>query len=561
MENPASIASLMKHGVDSSSTSKNGVVVFSCEPICYDLRPGEHSTTLLIFSDMRRLANRRSAGDGGDDALVFVVAERRPCQLTFARRILYRCTSERRTKNGRRRPGGGKWRRAGRTGDAGLQTCFPGPRPSPDQQSPSDPFVRSIGPYHHKKADLQFMEKMKWSYLDYILKLNCKKSMRDYLLAIKDVENQARACYSSDINLDSKSFQHMLLLDGCFILVYLTGAQGVQGIERTDPGPGIKPDDKVANRPSENNANQKLDSVHEIELDTVDVSKQSSERENSTSIQNSSSVKWYDIFVLVDLFLIGQDQNQIPLFVKKLAENVSNYIEENLEYFTGTFGPYNSPNDFHHLLHLCHMQFKPRMILEESSHVQPHFGERFLGMFCKLFNISHGRNRQDEFCHSLLDVTFHDGVLEIPCLSVDDRTCFLFSNMVALEQTNPQFGNSITAYAFFMSQLISRPDDVTLLSQRGIIEHLLHSDKVVSALFTRLTKGVVFYFMGDFYLKSACWKMEMYYQSRINRWVAWLRHNHLSNPWLGLALLAGLLVLFCTIAQTVLTVIAYVGPQ
>ena len=46
----------------------------------------------------------------------------------------------------------------------------------------------------------------------------------------------------------------------------------------------------------------------------------------------------------------------------------------------------------------------------------------------------------------------------------------------------------------------------------------------------------------------------MYYQNRVNRWIAWLTHNHLSNPWLGLALLAGLFVLFCTISQTVLAV-------
>jgi hypothetical protein len=243
------------------------------------------------------------------------------------------------------------------------------------------------------------------------------------------------------------------------------------------------------------------------------------------------------------------------------------------------------------------MHFKPRIIREEISHVQTQFGECFLDIFCKLFNITRkhsqdkwdSRNNQQfnflhggqvarwrratqyheagiifkrkEFggqsAHSLLDITFRDGVLEIPCLSVDDRTCSLFRNMVAFEQTSPQFGNSITAYVMFMSQLISKPDDVTLLSQRGIIVHLLHSDKVVSSLFTQLTKGVVFDFMGNFYLRSICWKMDMYYQSRINRWIAWLRHNHLSNPWLGLALLAGFLVLFCTIAQTVLTFLAY----
>ncbi|CAL5038574.1 unnamed protein product [Urochloa decumbens] len=484
-----------------------------------------------------------------------------------------------------------------------------------------EPFVLSIGPYHHRKVNLQYMEKLKWSYLDYVLKLNCTKSIRDYLVAMKNVENHARACYCGEFNLDSKSFQRMLLLDGCFILVYLTGAHGLQRIDKTDPGHSINnPDDNVsgtgyaahqANRSSANSGKQKLENVHDIELEITDAGQQSSGNKNLSSCHESSSIEWYDIFALLDLFLL---ENQIPFVVvekihevlvgsdmkNKLKENVSNYIEENLQYFTGAFGIYERPNDFYHLLHLCHMHFKPRMFEEESSHPRHRFGEYFLDIFCKLFHITR-RHKKDEWnswhnqqsnflhggqvtrwhratqyheagivfkrkefggqsAHSLLDISFHDGVLEIPCLSVDDRTCSLFRNMVAFEQTSPQFGNSITAYVMFMSQIISRPDDVSLLSQRGIIVHLLHSDKVVSALFTQLTKGVVFDFTGNFYLRSICWKMEMYYRSRLNRWIAWIRHNHLSNPWLGVALLAGLLVVFCTIAQTVLTVLTYVGP-
>jgi hypothetical protein len=319
-------------------------------------------------------------------------------------------------------------------------------------------------------------------------------------------------------------------------------------------------------------------------------------------------VQWYDTYLVVDLFLF---ENQIPFLVVKkifevlmgsamdsvLAENVANYIEENLRYFTKAFGQYNNPKDFCHLLHLCHMHFKPSMGLVQGQHAKPQLGGYLFNMFRRLFNVDHmdEQGEHDPFhnqqsnslgagqlsrwhratqyqeagivfkrkefdkqnSHSMLDLTFNDGVLEIPCLPVEDRTGALFRNMIAFEQSCPQYGNCVTAYVIFMSQLISRPEDVTLLSQQGIIVHHLHSDKVVSAQFSRLTKGVVFDFTGDFYLKPICYRMEMYYQSRINRWIAWLRHNHLRNPWLSLALLAGLLVLFCTIAQTVLTVLSY----
>ncbi|KAL6594822.1 hypothetical protein ACP70R_048271 [Stipagrostis hirtigluma subsp. patula] len=481
-----------------------------------------------------------------------------------------------------------------------------------------EPFVLSIGPYHHGNANLQFMQRNKWYCLNYILKMNCTKSLRDYLLAIGDIENQARACYSGEIKLDRKSFRRMLLLDGCFILVYLNGTYGVERRTKAEPGNNLDPDDvsgtgyaaEKGNRCLTDNSKQKVDTSQGIELGPVDAGQSSSENGNSTQLREDSFLQWYDAYLVVDLFLT---ENQIPFLVVKkiyevlvgsgmdsvLIEHVANYIEENLRYFTKAFG-HDKPSDFCHLLHLCHMHFRPSTMLEGRYHARTQFAGYFVNMFCSFFNIGR-RDEQDEQnlwhnqqsnclqagqlnrwrratqyheagivfkrkefdrqnAHSMLDVTFHNGVLEIPCLPVEDRTCALFRNLIAFEQSCPQFGNCITAYVLFMSQLISRPDDVTLLSRRGIIEHHLHSDKVISAQFTRLTKGVVFDLTGNFYLKSICCRMEMYYQNRMNRWIAWLRHNHLSNPWLGLALLAGLLVLFCTVAQTVLTVLSYSGP-
>jgi hypothetical protein len=85
----------------------------------------------------------------------------------------------------------------------------------------------------------------------------------------------------------------------------------------------------------------------------------------------------------------------------------------------------------------------------------------------------------------------------------------------------PQFGDDFTAYIVFLSQLISIPEDVTLLAQRQIIVHHLDSDD----LFTLLSKDVVFDFNGNYYLKFLCQTMETHYQSRINRWMALLENN------------------------------------
>lgn len=111
-----------------------------------------------------------------------------------------------------------------------------------------------------------------------------------------------------------------------------------------------------------------------------------------------------------------------------------------------------------------------------------------------------------------------------------------------------------------MSQIIATPDDAMMLVQKGIIVHMLDSDEEVADLFARVTKQVSFRFYGKYYLKSVCQRLEAHYQSRLNRWIAWLWLNHFKNPWLALAAIAAIVVLICTIVQTIYTVLAYVKP-
>jgi hypothetical protein len=89
--------------------------------------------------------------------------------------------------------------------------------------------------------------------------------------------------------------------------------------------------------------------------------------------------------------------------------------------------------------------------------------------------------------------------------------------------------------------------------------HHLDSDAKVADLLTMLSKDVVFDFYGDYYLKTLCQNLEERYQSNLNRWIAWLWRNHFSNPWLAIAALATVLVLICTVVQTIFGILVYVN--
>ncbi|KAJ3681629.1 hypothetical protein LUZ60_014202 [Juncus effusus] len=81
-----------------------------------------------------------------------------------------------------------------------------------------EPRMVSIGPLHRGKVHLESMEEQKLRYLHQMLTENPEITTERYLGMLKELEEPARRCYFESVNLDSKEFIEMLLLDGCFII-------------------------------------------------------------------------------------------------------------------------------------------------------------------------------------------------------------------------------------------------------------------------------------------------------------------------------------------------------
>ena len=479
-------------------------------------------------------------------------------------------------------------------------------------RSAYEPFVVSVGPYHHGAAASQSMQKLKWTMLDYILKLNCGKTLMDYLTAVCGIARQARHCYTEDIEMNNEDFIKMLLLDGCLILVTLGGTKQLLADRQKY--------DNCSNLNEvivEEDGKGPITSQPVVTDSDLLVENNAESQESKRNDAESGNCNWLIRFFNHDIFLI---ENQIPFFVvTKIYEVVSGnkatdtqyineiveYVETSLRFYPKAIQECDRPQDFHHLLHLCHMYFIPNEDPHEDHPylAGPQYVNRFLSFgrkYLKLgylsediqkgtsvnWEVSSGNlesgmqlNRWRRVAqymeagikfkkrdydalhpHCLLDVKFTNGVMEIPCIAIDEQTGSLFRNLIAFEQTSPQFGDCFTAYIVLLSQLVSMPEDVVLLGHKEIIVHHLDSDEDVSDLFTSLSKDVVFDFNGKYYLKNLCQTMEGHYQSRLNRWMAWLWMNHFSNPWLVLAALATVIVLICTVVQTVFAILAYMSP-
>lgn len=477
-----------------------------------------------------------------------------------------------------------------------------------------EPMVVSFGPYHCGAHHLQDMEKHKWKYLDRVLKLNNKITLHDYIKEIAGFEKRARKCYSEEIKMERKKFLQMLLLDACFILVNIDENVGKRVFQTTE-GTVVR-ETLTDLRESPGGIGQRKGKEHEntLELELIKV-EASPERSRNNELENINNAgDWMGCCAWHDMFLL---ENQIPFFVvesiyelvagqdigvESLRCKAAEVVADILRHYPTQ--ELDRPCHFHHLLHLCHLYLRPSSEIDGERqhppklryfHELPHLGYKYLAVGRntadvekKLDNLDQqvdcfqaGKlrtrwRRAEEYHragirfktrefdgqrrHSLLDIRFMDGIIEVPRLPIDEGTESLFKNLVALEQTDTRYGNDISSYVTFMSQVVATPDDATMFVQKGIIVHMMHSDEEVSDLFARITKQVSFRFHGRYYLKSLCQMLEAHYQSRLNRWIAWLWLNHFGNPWLALAALAAGVVVVCTIVQTIYTVLAYVKP-
>nr|CAD1834911.1 unnamed protein product [Ananas comosus var. bracteatus] len=123
---------------------------------------------------------------------------------------------------------------------------------------------------------------------------------------------------------------------------------------------------------------------------------------------------------------------------------------------------------------------------------------------------------------------------EIPHLSIDGKTESIFSNLILFEKGCSHTGRYINAYVAFMSQLLSDADDVKLLARENIVQILNHEEEALN-IFRRLNGLAIVDRCGkDYYLTSTFQSVEAHYRCRFNWWMAWLKHNHLTNPCVAL---------------------------
>ncbi|KAF8034690.1 hypothetical protein BT93_C0877 [Corymbia citriodora subsp. variegata] len=332
------------------------------------------------------------------------------------------------------------------------------------------PSVVAIGPYHRLNPNLMQMEDHKLLYLQNFLQHNQNYCLKDYIQRVMSWEDDAWKCYDKQIDLDFNQFTKMILLDSIFMIQLF--------LMYSDPQRRL-PSNWIFSRP------------------------------------------WMFMDVRDNMILL---ENQIPFFV----------IQRLFEMAFGTHWQHTPE-----LLELVCCFFKPFMRMEmlpesvtesEVTHFIHAISLTFLSSVRKAPNESNEESkltpsamelvaagvklrRRESKC--LFDIEFENGVLNIPCLTLEDTTESYFRNIMA--------SNSyLTDYMDFMHHLVDIPGDVELLINKGIIENWLSNKEAVARVINAL---------ADYYFYSLSDKLIKHCQKPHNKWKATFKRDYCSSPW------------------------------
>eukprot|EP00268_Persea_americana_P001514 TRINITY_DN10466_c0_g1_i1.p1 TRINITY_DN10466_c0_g1~~TRINITY_DN10466_c0_g1_i1.p1 ORF type:complete len:510 (-),score=69.43 TRINITY_DN10466_c0_g1_i1:428-1840(-) len=367
------------------------------------------------------------------------------------------------------------------------------------------PQIISIGPLHYAKRKdvLQAMEEHKWRYLHAILGRNGEDCLLRCLRKVKELEEQARECYSEEIDgLDSKSFVEMLVLDACFII-------------------------ELFCRFSEETCSDIGDPILDLLFPTI----------------------------TTDLIML---ENQIPFFILQELSNLmdipDSLLPDMARYFFSstsslrcmfTESSIEYPNlQCHHLLHFLHLNCL--LSLENEDPPSEYPGP----IPCASELQAAGIKFKKGVASSFLQIKYREGKIEIPPSKISQMAEPMLLNLVAFEQCCPRIKPHITSYIFFMDDLVNSARDVKILSQKGIIIEMLGTSEDIATLFNKLGRDVWMPDIRRNYLNSVSGRIKESTKSVWPKFRATLMRDYFNNPWAFISFLAAVVLLVFTFFQT-----------
>ncbi|CAI9102180.1 OLC1v1000406C1 [Oldenlandia corymbosa var. corymbosa] len=395
------------------------------------------------------------------------------------------------------------------------------------------PRLVSIGLIHYGQSALQGMQEYKLKYLHDFLH-TFRVSLKEVAKYVHSQEKMVCDCYEdiymNNVSKESKEPSEVILLDGVFMIELFLKNHFL----------GMR---------------EKGDIIFDNPLLANDVSHDLLLFENQLPLRFLTTL--FDTFV----------SRNVRKYLDNDAINPPSFNELAQKYFknVGNTGKLALTSDFSHARHLIeflsilHTQGKYR-----ASGVRKEVGKKKRKDFSRCPTVTELKAAGVKFRHGtkdcLLNVKFDQekGILTIPQLTVTDSTETFFRNLVAFEQSG-YHSKDITSYIIFLDNLVDTHKDVDLLIKYKIITNELGGSHEVANLFNNLYKEFV-KDPREFLYVDQCRQLNDYSRNywhkgkaTFARWYAVFKRDYIATPWSVMSLIAAILLLALTIAQTVLS--------
>ncbi|GAB4835942.1 hypothetical protein Ancab_000861 [Ancistrocladus abbreviatus] len=364
------------------------------------------------------------------------------------------------------------------------------------------PSVVSIGPFHYKDERLRAIEEHKLRYLKHFLNRTKNRNLEDYVNFVKEREELVRKCYAEEFTLNSGGFVEMVLVDAAFIIELFLRYCGNEDLSGGN--------DRIFGRP------RMLDQVFDdIRLE-------------------ENQLPFFIIRALYD-FAREPDLLDYPSF-SVLTCKVFKFEEIEL---------HPEPAHLVDFLRFCYLPSFPR---PPPPYKRP---------FCFSITYLHkaGVKIVPAEANSLLDITFHEGVLRIPNIVLDDSTESVWRNLAVFEQCHYIEDPYIIDYLVLLDLLIDDPKDVEILIENGILTNELGNNEDVSNLFRNLTKQITMSIPAFLYAE-VCQQLNDYCRSTWHKNKAMLKQKYFNHPWAVLSVISAIVLLLLTVVQAITGVIS-----
>ncbi|KAG7986482.1 hypothetical protein I3843_03G083400 [Carya illinoinensis] len=369
------------------------------------------------------------------------------------------------------------------------------------------PDAFSIGPFHHDKARLKDTEKVKLEYLHALINRspNPTQKLGEMIEDIAEVEGEARGCYAPPIGRPSNEFAEILVLDGCFIIELFLRHTNRELRDMNDP---------------------------------------------VFTISFMLQLLYHDLCLL---------ENQMPWFVLERLFHTTSHLENlslslvqlALKFFDHIFQsiPLSSNKSLECLRGSKHILdlLRNSLIFSTTNTEGDTHGWQPIPSAGILEEVGIKFTRVNSILNSnILDIKFHNGVLEIPPLLIQETTETVFRNLICFEQCQPNCRPVITSYAILFDNLINTAKDVNILLEKEIIDNWLNLEDA-TRFFNKLFLDT---YVKEYYFLEFNKQINSYCRGYWPSLRAYLVRNYILTPMGIVSQVAAFILNVCTVFQT-----------